>query len=69
MINAGLTDSVREAIDTDGRVGIRELADRFAVGKTTINVILKERLKKKKVCARWFPRILTEENKANRVSA
>ena len=69
MINAGLTDSVREAIDTDGRVSIQELADRFGVGKTTIDVILKERLKMNKVCARWIPRILTEENKTNRVSA
>ena len=69
MINEGVTDSVREAIDTDGRVSIRELADRFGVGKTTIDVILKERLKMNKVCARWIPRILTEENKTNRVSA
>ena len=68
MINAGLTDSVREAIDTDGRVSIRELADRFGVGKTSIDFILKERLKMNKVCARWIPRILTEENKTNRVS-
>ena len=69
MINAGLTDSVREAIDTDGRVSTRELADRFGVGKTSIDFISKERLKMNKVCARWIPRILTEENKTNRVSA
>ena len=52
MINAGLTDSMREAIDTVGRVSIQELADKFGVGKTTIDVILKVRLKMNKVWAR-----------------
>ena len=52
MINAGLTDSVRKAIDTDGRVSIQELADRFGAGRTTIYVFLKKRLKMNKVWAR-----------------
>ena len=49
-------------------MSIRELSDRISVGKTTIDAILKERLKMNKVCARKIPRVLTEENKKTRVS-
>ena len=58
VINAGLVDLVREAIDKDGRVTTREQADRFGVRKTTTDIIFKERLYMNKVCASWIPRIL-----------
>ena len=61
FINAGLVDSVLDTTEEDRRVSIRELSDRIGVGKTTIDVILKERLEINKVCARWIPRILIEE--------
>ena len=69
LINAGLVDSVRDMIEEDLRVSIRELSDRIGVGKTAIDVLLKERLKMNNVCARWIPRILTEKNKQTRISA
>ena len=69
LINAGLVDSVRDMIEGDRRVSIRKLPDRIGVGKTTIDIILKEKLKMNKVCARWIPRILIEENKKTNVSA
>lgn len=55
--------------EEDCRVSIRELSDRVDVGKTTIDIILKDRLNMNKVCTRWIPRILTEETKSTRVSA
>ena len=60
---------MRNIIEKDRRVNIGELSDQTGEGKTTIDVILKERLKKNKVCARSIPWILTEENKKIRVSA
>ena len=66
-------DSVRDMIEEDRRVSIRELSDwcrkKKKKKRTTIDVILKERLKMNKVCARWIPRILTDGNKKTRVSA
>lgn len=69
VINSGLVNTVRDMIEEDRRVSIRDLSDQTGVGKTTIDVILKEHLNMNKVCARWIPRILSEENKKARVLA
>ena len=50
-------------------MSIEELSDQIGVRKTMIDVILKERLKMNKVCERWIPQILTEENKKTKISA
>lgn len=45
IINAGSVDSMRDMIEEDSSLRTRELSGRIIVGKTTIDVILKKRLK------------------------
>ena len=45
------------------------LSDRLGVGRSTINIILKEKLDMNKACARWIPRILSDDDKIKRIVA
>ena len=58
----GLVDSVLEAIDKNSRCRTKELVNSFGVDEKHYWEILKMN----KVCTRWIPRILTEENKRNK---
>ena len=60
---------VKAMIDGDRRVSVCELESSAGVSRGTIDIILNERLKMNKVCARWLLRILTEEVRINRVAA
>ena len=60
--------SVNSLVNEDRRVTIRELSDRFGIGRSTINVILKEKLDMNKVCARWIPRILSDDDKIKNIA-
>lgn len=61
---------VEEAMLKDRRITVRELCDLVPdVSKTTIDKILTEHLGYSKVCARWVPKMLTEDHKRQRVEA
>lgn len=54
----------------DRRVTLEELSELIPdAGKTTIHKILTEHLGYSKVCARWVPKMLTEDHKQQRVAA
>ncbi|XP_017791911.1 PREDICTED: histone-lysine N-methyltransferase SETMAR-like [Habropoda laboriosa] len=54
----------------DRRVTVRELCEMIPdVSKTCIDTILTDHLGYAKVCARWVPRMLTEDHKRQRVEA
>lgn len=54
----------------DRRVTVRELCEMIPdVSKTTIHKILTDDLGYAKVCARWVPKMLTEDHKRQRVEA
>ena len=54
---------VRRAIEEDPHTSICDLSTRFGLSRGTIEGIINEHLHKKKVCARWKPYLLTEEQK------
>ncbi|UYV67791.1 hypothetical protein LAZ67_5002075 [Cordylochernes scorpioides] len=61
---------VEAAMLEDRRVTVRKLCDLVPdVSKTTIDKILREHLGYSKVCARWVPKMLTEDHKRHRVEA
>lgn len=67
-----VSDEVVEKVETilleDRRITINELALRIPeTSNTTIHKILTEKLGYHKVCARWVPRMLTENHKQQRV--
>jgi hypothetical protein len=59
-------NEVRDVIDGDRRLTVREVADKCVISKTTVHLILVQELHMNRICARWVPRMLSEENMTNR---
>ena len=57
--------AVRNAIDEDARYTVEEISDITNINSSAVFSILKECLKLRKVCARWVPHLLTENQKRN----
>uniref|UniRef100_A0A8D8SXY6 Transposase n=1 Tax=Cacopsylla melanoneura TaxID=428564 RepID=A0A8D8SXY6_9HEMI len=55
---------VEELLLADRRITVREIAQLIGdVSKTTVDKILTDILKYHKVCARWVPRMFTDDHK------
>ncbi|GFV65905.1 histone-lysine N-methyltransferase SETMAR [Trichonephila clavipes] len=70
---SGITDDLVKAVDEkireDRRFTISTLALEFPnVGRTTLHKVVSEKLKFRKLCARWVPRLVTEEHKLKRMA-
>ncbi|GFV43893.1 histone-lysine N-methyltransferase SETMAR [Trichonephila clavipes] len=69
VITDDLVNAVDEKIREDRRFTISTLALEFSnVGRTTLNKVVSEKLKFRKLCARWVLRLLTEEHKLKRMA-
>ena len=60
---------VKDVIAKDRRKSIDDIADTVGLCHGTVHKIVTKDLNMNKVCARWVPRLLTDENKATRVDA
>jgi histone-lysine N-methyltransferase SETMAR len=60
-------DAVKKIIEIDARYTVDDISAFTGINSSTVFKILKEKLLLKKVCARWVPHILTDEQKRNRV--
>jgi hypothetical protein len=70
LVSDETTAKVEETMLKDRRVTVRELCEMIPdVSKTCIDKILTDHLGCAKVCARWVPRMLTEDHKRQRVEA
>lgn len=58
---------VRDLLNTDRRMTVRLLADTLNIPKTVVHRIVMDELNMRKVCAKLVPKLLTDEQKANRV--
>ncbi|GFU74553.1 histone-lysine N-methyltransferase SETMAR [Trichonephila clavipes] len=68
-ITDDLVNAVDEKIREDRRFTISTLALEFPnVGRATSPKVISEKLKFRKLCARWVPRLLTEEHKLKRMA-
>ena len=65
----GNVELIERIMDEDRRVTIRELEERVGIPKTTIHRIIREDLEMSRVVARWVPKLLSEENKRERVKS
>ena len=50
-------NEVRDVIDGDRRLTVREVADKCIISKTAIHEILVQELHMNRICARWVPRM------------
>jgi len=64
---ADLIAAIAEAVNENGRLTVRELALSYNVSKDTIHSILRDDLGLSKKSARWVPKLLTDEQKQERV--
>lgn len=62
-----MIDKIHDMVLNDRRIKVREIVEATGVSQGTVFSILHEKLGVKKVSARWVPRLLSEENKRNRV--
>lgn len=60
---------VKDAVDTDRRQTVREIAVRVGISKSATQRTLSDELSMSRVCARWVPRLLTAEEMNRRVAA
>lgn len=61
-------ERVREVIRGNRRLTVREVADEVCISVGSCHAILTEKLEMRRVCAKFVPRLLTNEQKENRVS-
>lgn len=59
-------EKVRSLVADDRRIKVREIAQEVGISKERVGFILHEKLSLSKVCARWIPKLLTNEQKQNR---
>jgi len=66
-VTQGTIAKIEELINEDPHMPIRRIEEEVGVSKERIGHILHDELGLHKVCAKWVPHVLTEENKKNRV--
>ena len=64
-----LIGTVRDDVYADRHVRVRDICDITGIPYGTMQHILVEELHMIKLCARWIPRIFTNDNKESRVNA
>ena len=62
-------EKVRQLVRSDRRLTIRVIASEVGMDKETVRTILADTLGMRKVCAKMVPRLLTKEQKVQRLNA
>ena len=55
--------AVKIVVKQDARLSVKDIASCIGISEGSVQTILKKRLDLRKVCARWVPHLLTEEQK------
>ena len=56
-------ETLKTAIEEDVQHSVEEIGDLYGINSSAVFYILKEVLQLKKVCARWIPHLLTNEQR------
>ena len=59
--------AVKIVVEQDARLSVKDIASCTGISVGSVQTILKKRLELRKVCARWVPHLLTEEQKTQRL--
>ena len=59
--------AVKIVVEQDARLSVKDIASCTGISEGSVQTILKKRLDLRKVCARWVPHFLTEEQKTQRL--
>ena len=58
-----LIDQIKNFLDKDHRVSIETISAQFDVSVGTVHTIIREELKMRKICVKFVPRALREDQK------
>ena len=61
-----LIGQIKDFMDKDRRVSIEIISAQFGVSVGTVHTIIREGLKMRKICAKFVPRVLREDQKERR---
>ena len=53
----------KDVVEQDARLSVKDIVSCTGISESSVQTILKKRLDLRKVCARWVPHLLTEEQK------
>ena len=67
-IHSAIIKKVSDVIDADRRHTVREVAEIVGISKSSAHKIISDELGMSRVCARWVPRLLRDEEMKRRVS-
>ena len=56
-------------VEQDARLSVKDIVSCTGISEGSVQIILKKRLDPRKVCARWVPHLLTEEQKTQRIKS
>ena len=59
--------AVKIVVEQHARLSVKDIAGCTSISEGSVQTILKKRLDLRKVCARWVPHLLTEEQKTQRL--
>ena len=59
--------TVKTLIEEDARYTVQEIEELSGIHSSSVLKMLRERLGQRKICARWVPHLLTDEQKQSRV--
>ena len=59
--------AVKIVVEQDVRLSVKDIASCTGISEGSVQTILKKRLALRKVCSRWVPHLLTEEQKTQRL--
>ena len=61
-----LIGQIKNFLNMDRRVSIETISAQFDVGVGTVRTIIRDELKMQKICAKFVPRVLREDQKERR---
>ena len=61
--------AVKIVVEQDARLSVKDTASCTGISEGSMQTILKKRLDLRKVCARWVPHLLTEEQMTQRLKS
>ena len=55
--------AIKIVVKQDARLSVKDIASCIGISEGSVQIILKKHLDLRKICARWVPHLLTEEQK------
>ena len=69
MITDTKVQEIKELLDKDRRITVREVSQRVDCSVGTVHTIIHDNLNRRRLCVRWIPKMLSRRQKSQRVES